>query len=377
MKILFIGARLFDDVAPYVVEKGITSVLSESNPNSPNLEIADSVHIVSRGMAAPMELAIKEDVDAVVPLIGIDGPLMELAQMKEELEGNYGIPVVASNIQSASISTNKSESKHFFVDNHIKTPSFKKISRNGFKDDFDNLKFPLVLKQDEGQGGRGIKITSSHSEIECYFQEFDQAMAEEFIVGFEISVEVLSWKGDSIPLVPVFKGKTTLNGLHPLDKIKSAPSELEGLDNGSALKLAHHITRKLGSEGNTDVDLIFNQDSNDLYAIEMNTRPSGTRYLTTASSGINPMEQMVDMAMGEWKSKNVKKCIKNFQALEVPVGKYNGPRNVFNPKIFSGDNSWVVHGPNNFERVTIRGKTKNNVSEIAKSLNIDLSSFEN
>ena len=43
-----------------------------------------------------MEIAIKEDVDGVVPLIGIDGPLVEVAIMKEKLEKDYGIPVVAS-----------------------------------------------------------------------------------------------------------------------------------------------------------------------------------------------------------------------------------------------------------------------------------------
>ena len=86
MKILFIGARLFEDVAPYTKNLAINSILTESNPESPNLKLADSYHIVSRGMDEPMQIAINEEVDGVVPLIGIDEPLVEIAIMKERLE---------------------------------------------------------------------------------------------------------------------------------------------------------------------------------------------------------------------------------------------------------------------------------------------------
>ena len=77
MKILFIGARLFDDIAVYTKNEGITSILTESNPDSPNLKLSDIHYIVPRGMEAPKEIALKEDVDAVLPLIGIDKPLLK------------------------------------------------------------------------------------------------------------------------------------------------------------------------------------------------------------------------------------------------------------------------------------------------------------
>ena len=37
--------------------------------------------------------------------------------------------------------------------------------------------------------------------------------------------------GKSVPLVPVYKGKTTLEGIHPLKKIKKAPLEIDGINN--------------------------------------------------------------------------------------------------------------------------------------------------
>ncbi len=163
MKILFIGARLFDDVAIYNKKNSITSIITESNPNSPNLELADSHHIVSRGMDEPMEIAIKEDVDGVVPLIGIDGPLVEVAIMKENLENEYGIPVAAAGVRAASICANKYKTKEFLIKNNINTPKCFKISKNNHEIlNGQNInKIPLVLKQDEGQGGFGINIVSS------------------------------------------------------------------------------------------------------------------------------------------------------------------------------------------------------------------------
>ena len=129
MKILFIGARLFDDIALYTKNEGITSVLTESNPDSPNLKLSDTQYIVPRGMDAPKEIAIKEDVDAVLPLIGIDKPLIEVSMLKEELENDYGIPVVASPLGSVITAMDKLKTKEFFAKNGINTPAFCKISK--------------------------------------------------------------------------------------------------------------------------------------------------------------------------------------------------------------------------------------------------------
>jgi len=376
MKILFIGARLYHSVSDYVHEKGITSIMSESNPDSPNLKLPDKVHIVPRGMEAPIELALKEDVDAVLPLIGIDGPLIDLGKMKDQLEEQYGIPVVASNEFSASISSSKKKTKEFFLKNKIETPDYKIINqKNAYNPDNNSqieMEYPSVLKQNHGQGGVGIKVAQNKNDAKNYFQKYDETIVEKYINGYEISVEVLRWHGKSIPLVAVCKGETTIDGTHPLDKIKNAPADIPGLSNELARKMALKITNLMGSEGNTDVDMIFEPSSGNLYAIEMNTRPSGTRYLTAASSDIHPLHQMVDMATGDWDVKNVENNFKKYLAIEVPVGVFKGPKTVSPAQSFCGLNSWVVHGPKNYERVTIRSENKNDLYKTAKNLKITI-----
>ena len=369
MKILFIGARLFDDIAAYTKKEGITSIVTESNPDSKNLDLPDTYHIVPRGMEGPKEIALKEDVDAVVPLIGIDKPLFEIAKLKEDLEKNYGLPVVASPVDAVSISRDKLKTKEFFIKNQIKTPSFSKVSKN-----LSEIQLPAVLKQLEGQGGSGVKITVSEEDLRSCINDFEGAFVEEFVEGTEVSIEVLRWKGGTVPLVPVYKGKTTLEGTHPLDKLKTAPLNIENQRNEDIRQIAGKIADSLGSEGVIDIDIIIDKTGIN-YFIEINTRPSGTRYLTAASTNISPMHELVDMATGKWNSKDVQKRIMEYHALEIPIGDYKTDRNNYKFRDFEGENCWVIHGPQNFQRVTIRAESAQKAYETAKRLNIDYNKF--
>lgn len=370
---MFIGARLFEDVALYTKKKGITTVLTESNPDAPNISLSDYYYPVSRGIEGPKKIAIKEDVDAIVPLIGVDGPLTQIAELKKDLEESYDIPVVASPYYAASICQDKIKTKKFLEKNHFRTPASQLINHKS------NLPkdFPIVLKQPHGQGGSGVKIVKNLKEAEEYFKMFKSALAEEFVDGTEISVEVLGWEGKYFPLVPVYKGKTTLEGTHPLDKLKKVPLNLEGIDNESNNQFIRELVTKIASiigiEGCADFDLIFNGKEN--LILEINTRPTGTRYLTTASSDINPMHQLVDMALGEWNPSSLEKKIKKYFALEVPVGDYSSQYNNYKFREFPENNCWIIHGPPLFQRITIRGNTMEDVLNTADKLNIDLNNI--
>ena len=376
MKILFIGARLFEDVAPYTKNLAINSILTESNPESPNLKLADSYHIVSRGMDEPMQIAIKEEVDGVVPLIGIDEPLVEIAIMKEKLEEDYGIPVIASGISAASTCADKFKAKEFFVENQIKTPKFFKISKNDYHDVLPKMdnQMPIVLKQTKGQGGSGVNIASSIKDMEKYINEFESAIAERFIEGSEVSIEVLRWNGKSVPLVPVYKGETTIEGIHPLKKIKKAPLEIDGINNSKnnrkIQEIAVKIAENIGLEGTADIDIIYDYENNENNVIEVNARPSGTRYITWATTGINIMHELVNMASGKWNALKLKKSIKNYSGIEIPVGNYISQKNSQIMHDFSDEASWIIHGPENHQRITIRGSSMGNAVKTAKKLEI-------
>lgn len=369
MKILFIGSRLYNCVSDYVKNNNITSILSESNPNAMNLELANKVYIVSRGMDEPMEIAINENVDAVIPLIGIDPPLLDVGIMKDKLEKKYNIPVIASNETVANIAINKKNTKEFFLKNNILTPDYYITSEKTLSSD---TKYPVVLKQSIGQGGKGVLVANNAQEAEEYLKNYDETIVEKFIDGYEISVEVLSWNNQIVPLAVVSKGRTTLEGIHPLEKVKTAPANIQGLSNKDTRELALKIVTLLGGEGNIDIDFMYEPLTGNLYAIEINTRPSGTRYLTAANTNINPLEELINMALGEWDLSKIESKFTNYLAMEIPVHNYNGPEKSSTDQYFVGSNSWVVHGPENYERVSIRAENQKELSNLLKLLNIEL-----
>jgi len=183
-----------------------------------------------------------------------------------------------------------------------------------------------------------------------------------------------------VPLVGVYKGETTLEGTHPIEKTRSAPVNIENLDNQELLKIAKKITDDLDANGTTEVEFIFNNQTKKINTLEMNTRPSGTRFLTFSSSNINPMHQLVNMALGEWKPHKIEKDIKQYNALEIPltlknrqdldqIALKNENKYQLN-RIFSYKKPWIIHGPEIASRITVRARTMAQSFEIAKNLGI-------
>ncbi len=363
MKLLFIGSRLYDDIDWYVKRKNIESILTESNENAINLDLPDQVFIVPRGMDGPKQVAVMQNVDAIVPLIGIDPPLIDVAHMKEEIEQEHGIPVIAANVRAVELTSNKIKTKKFYDEIGVVTPEYQILDSS---DDL-TLEFPVVLKQGEGQGGKDIKIAKSMDDVEEYFENFNQALCEQFIEGSEISIEVLGFNGEFVALPPIYKGETTLEGTHPLSKVKTGPCMVQGLDNNLVQHTAYKVAKNLDSDGIFEMDFMYSPEKDQLYAIEVNTRPNGTRYLTTATCGVNSLCELVNMAIGEFSPANISDKLEYHYSTEIPVGDYNGPCPNEPVKSFD-DNDFVVHGPEGYQRLTARADSKKDLDNLISKL---------
>ena len=290
MKILFIGSRLYDDIDYYVRENGIESIITESNEDAINLDLPDQVFIVPRGMDSPKQIAISQNVDAVVPLIGIDPPLIEVAKMKEELEAETDIPVIAANVRAVRLTSDKIKTKEFYNEIGVPTPQYQILA----KDDFESklkMEFPVVLKQGQGQGGKDIKVAESLDDVKEYF--------EKFIEGSEISIEVLGYNGEYVPLSPIYKGETTLEGIHPLNKIKTAPCLVEGLDNNLVQRTAYKVAKNLGSDGIFVGSGIFKSNNPEAFAkaiVEATANYDKPEVLAEVSKGLGEAMKGLEMS---------------------------------------------------------------------------------
>ena len=67
------------------------------------------------------------------------------------------------------------------------------------------------------------------------------------LIVFEISIEVLGYNGEYVALPPIYKGETTFEGTHPLNKVKTGPCMVEGLDNNLVQHVAYKIAKNLNS----------------------------------------------------------------------------------------------------------------------------------
>jgi len=371
MKILFIGSRLFDDAAWYAKESGIETIITESNENAINLDLADKHYIVPRGMEEPMKIAIKEDVDAVIPLIGIDPPLVDVGLMKKTLEEENNIPVIAAPYEAASLAANKYKTKEMLTKNNINTPKFNKLEKPYEIEQLEN-KLPLVLKTPGGQGGSGVKIALNKEDVQEFIKDKENIFTEEFVQGVEVSIEVLRWKNETVALTPVYKGDTTLEGTHPLSKIKQAPLNINDMDNQKHNTKIRQLAEKLADmvkvEGTMDIDILHDSKNKENYVIELNTRPSGTRYMTAATSNIYPICQLIDMASSKWSASKVRKSIKNYYATELPIADFPKEKAIPEIKSFNGNNSYIVHGPKHYQRLTIRADSKENLNNLTYDL---------
>ena len=363
MKILFIGSRLYDDVDYFVKQKDIESILTESNEEAINLDLPDQVFIVPRGMDGPKQIAVTQNVDAIVPLIGIDPPLIQVAHMKEEVEEEYGIPVIAADVRAVELTSNKIKTKEFYTEIDVATPDYQILN----SPEELELEFPVVLKQGEGQGGKDIKVARSMDDVNEYFKEFNQALCEKFIEGSEISIEVIGYNGEYVALPPIYKGETTLEGTHPLNKVKLGPCLIDGLDNNLIQRTAYKVAKNLGSDGIFEMDFMYSPKENQLYAIEVNTRPNGSRYLTTATCGVNSLCELINMACGDFSLKNVFDKLEYYYSSEIPIGNYEGPQPNEPVKSFD-NNNFVVHGPEGYQRITIRAKSKKELENLINEL---------
>ncbi|WP_457620693.1 ATP-grasp domain-containing protein [Methanopyrus sp.] len=302
MKVLFVGARLLRDVAEYAGSTGVYRILTESNPRSRDWKLADEVHFVPRGMEHPTRIARERHVDGVVPLIGVDDPLPDVGEMKEELEAE-GIRVVASNRGSVEIGIDKVRAKLVFEELNVPTPEWEVV-----ENERPSIDPPVVVKDPQSQAGLGVTVHETREP-----KVAGRKLVEEFIEGAEVSIEVLSWDGEAVPLVPVFKG-STVDRRHPIDRMRMSPAPIDPSVERKIKRCAVKVVKRLGLEGNVDFDVVVRED--EFWFLEFNPRPSGTRYMTSGCTGIWPLRELVDMAADRWRPPKVRKL---WYAIECPV----------------------------------------------------------
>jgi biotin carboxylase len=247
-----------------------------------------------------LEICKTEKIDGILTLAtDIAVPTVNYIASKMGLIGNSQ--------RSGLLATNKFEMRMAFKKNNINSPAFFKVSRIEDLSQIENkLKYPVIVKPVDRSGSKGITKVSEQNQLKsAVVRAISEAISktaiiEHFVVGNEISVECISYKGQH-------------NLLAITDKVTSGPPHF--------VELEHHQPSNLSKELQTRVEQMTKAALNaleieygashsefiitpdDVYITEVGARMGGDFIgsdLVYLSTGYDFLQGIIDIALNQF-----------------------------------------------------------------------------
>ena len=300
MKLLIIGNVGFDLMAPYLKAEGVETVIADTTGNGLNTELADKSYLLDPPDWEPLaEVALAERVAAVISISGPDHRNLRDSHLKEYLEREHAIPTLANPLPAARIAVDKGETKRWLARNGFPVTAGRTVvDAAEARQVALSLGVPVVVKSLADSGGVGLQVIRGLEDLLQLKMRSYPALIEKFVAGPEFSVEVLNFNGEALPLLPVYKGCTNLDAIHPMERVKLAPAPLDAVDTARLRRLAKEIVQGLDLQPTADVDIVWGD--NGPQVLEINPRFGGVTALSMAASGVLVYWSLVDMVFGRW-----------------------------------------------------------------------------
>jgi len=219
----------------------------------------------------------KKLLDIDVVFIALHGGYGEDGRLQKYFE-RHNIKYTGSSYKASQIAMDKNRTKLIAKKNKIPILNWV-ILKNSNNYNLDNLKFPLIIKPNDGGSTIGLYYCKNLNDfkinIQKSFTESKILMVEEYIKAREISVPILD--GQVLPIIEIYpKGF-----LYDYDsKYKSHGSSYEvpaQIKDSISRKLANDallIYNKIGCRHYARVDFLLSDDN--YYLLEINTLPGLT-----------------------------------------------------------------------------------------------------
>src|SRR5579859_7303404 len=295
---------------------GIASVaiFSEADKDALHVEMADEAVFIGPPPAAESYLSIERIVaacketgaEAVHPGYGF---LSERAAFPKAL-AEAGIVFIGPNPKAIEAMGDKIESKKFANAAKVSTvPAFPAWFEGPKQaaNIADEIGYPVMIKASAGGGGRGMRIAHSRLEVAEGFARArseakssfgdDRVFIEKFIVDpRHIEIQVLGDKHGNV----IYLGERECSIQRRNQKvIEEAPSPL--LDETTRRKMGEQavaLAKAVNYDSAGTVEFVAGQDKS-FYFLEMNTRLQVEHPVTELVTGIDLVEQMIRVAVGE------------------------------------------------------------------------------
>lgn len=167
----------------------------------------------------------------------------------------------------------------------------------------ERLRFPLMIKPVDGSGSKGVTRVTHSDDLSaafahaCAFSPSRTVMAEEFVQGRQLTIDLFLWNGKSV--MTCIKDQELIEGGFVVRRISTAqlsPAERSRLEGD-----AERLCSALGIvNGPANFDLVLGLDGQGRI-IEANPRLSGDSIprLHAAALGVNVVGALIALALGE------------------------------------------------------------------------------
>lgn len=299
-KLFIVGASILQLPAIKTAkEMGLTVAVADISPKAVGIPYADVYYNVSTVDENGIYEAAKDFGADGIMTLATDMPMRSVAYTCCRL-GLCGI-----DYETAIRSTDKAEMIRAFDNAGLPVPYYA-LPEN--LDDAVNLGkklgFPLVCKPVDNSGSRGVSLVCDPSELKDavrYGAEYSpsgRVILEEYLVGSEVSVEVVVWQGEATVLAVT--DKLTTGAPHFVETGHSQPSRLSFEDVSKVEKLAKDAVKAVGiAMGAAHVEIMVTKKGPVL--IELGARMGGdciTTHLVPLSTGINMIKANINIALG-------------------------------------------------------------------------------
>ena len=300
-RILIIGASILQMPAILKAkELGYYVATVDYNPNAIGVVYADEFFEVSTIDAdAVAQVAKKFGADGVMTL-ATDMPVRSVAKAAETCN------LIGINMDTAIKATDKGEMIKAFENKGVEHPWYHIIKD---KKEFDSIKekviYPCIMKPIDNAGSRGVVLVQNIEELENgYIYSVEESrnggvIIEEYMIGPEVSVEVMSINGE--PHILQVTDKITTGAPHFVEMGHTQPSRLTDENVKKIKDLAYRAVKAIGIiNGPAHVEIILTDKGPKM--VELGARMGGdciTTHLVPLSTGIDMVRATIEMACGK------------------------------------------------------------------------------
>jgi len=299
-KLLIIGASILQLPAiKKAKELGFYTGVVDYDPNAIGIPYADEYFNVSTTDAEGVaDIALQFKPDGIMTL-ATDMPMRSVAKASK----NCNLPGIT--MDTAIKSTDKGEMIKAFEQNGVEHPWYYiALGEDEFESLKDKVSYPCIMKPTDSSGSRGVVLVHTLEDLEREYNYTRQnsrgggVIAEEYMSGAEISVEIMTVQGT--PHVLQVTDKLTTGAPHFVEMGHSQPSRLDKTSVDKIKDLAQRAVKAVGIDnGPAHVEIMLTKDGPKM--IELGARMGGdciTTHLVPLSTGIDMIKATIETACG-------------------------------------------------------------------------------